>query len=105
MPLTKAQRKALEILRDLPDTIGRHRTYGAQFAHLMWPDSPGWEKWSHGHRNGTAKATGIKRAGGAYLARLEKQGWVRTEFNTAPFSYTTYYSITDAGRKALEEES
>lgn len=105
MSLTKAQRKALEILRDLPpDYLGRQRTYAAEFARSMWPDSPGWTRVSNVGRGATT-GVGIKRAGGAYLARLSALGLVATEWNTSPFSYTTYYSITEKGRKALEEES
>lgn len=95
--LTPARRRALEVLAANPE-IGP-----AQFALLIWPDSPGHERRSHRHSTpaGGAVGAGIKMSAGAFLGRLVKAGLAHRRH---PHPYATWmaeYRISEAGREAL----
>jgi hypothetical protein len=97
-PVTPARTRALQILADVkPDFEYRSEVYPAQFAHLMWPDSPAWSKISNvGH--GAARGVGIKRSAGALLGKMEREGLVRSRNSEIGQSF---YSITRKGRQVL----
>ena len=82
--MTLAQIKALTLIRDIEIESPK------QFARLMWPDSVSWTKYS----NSGGRGTGIRRAGGVFLSRLEKQGFVWR----GPYCYR----LTTVGKQALE---
>jgi hypothetical protein len=64
--------KALRIIADLPDFI----MTASEFAQFMWPDSPGWTKVSNCGTHGARRGCGMWRAGGSFLAKLEKRGLI-----------------------------
>lgn len=86
--------KGLQIVTDAGDDGIRPR----EFARLMWPDSPGWQRYAKAgygaHRGG-----GMYRTGGAFLARLHHAGLTRHTYN---YQYDTAHAITPAGREFLE---
>ena len=74
-PLTASQRRGLEILRDHPN-LG----YPKEFAHLMWPDSPGWNTRRKCGNYGVHKGGGMYVTAGCYLGRLERLGLVESRY-------------------------
>lgn len=97
--LTKPQRRALEILRNAED----QRLLPSQFAERMWPDSPYW-KHSYNVGRGATRGIAMYRAGGAYLGRLQKLGYVHwTAWGRVDNEYLYHgYRLTDKGREALD---
>jgi hypothetical protein len=94
--LTKAQRRALEIVRDKGPVIP------GQFAHFMWPDSSAWGyQYNSGH-GAAAVGRGIVRSGGAYLGKLYHRGWVRRLYDRDMEMYRGYV-LTEEGERVLVE--
>ena len=58
--------------------VQRHKvTTPAQFANLMWPDSPAHKRhYKVGNSRGTAQGAALNRSAGAYLGKLKKWGLV-----------------------------
>lgn len=87
-PLSASQRRALEILKynmiEAP----------AQFARLMWPDSPAWKNHTKKGR-GTTRGGGMAVAAGCYLGKLRRAGYVSN----------IGFILTTEGEKALENEN
>ncbi|MBS1807597.1 MAG: hypothetical protein JST84_05335 [Acidobacteria bacterium] len=67
---TKRQREALDIIAAYPGLTA------ARFAELLWPESDGWKRVKN-TGNGACHGKGMWLAGGCYLAKLVKLGWVR----------------------------
>jgi hypothetical protein len=80
--LTETQKRALTIIRDCPGIGAR------EFFKRMWPDSP--------HAKG--RGTGAQKAGGSYVGKLVKLGWVKRLGQ-----YCTEYYLTEEGKKVLDE--
>ena len=99
MTVPPAQRRALEIIRDRSEEIN----FAKQFAKLMWPDSPAWnrpKKCGYGsHRGG-----GMYSAGGGYLGKLEKMGLVRVGYREGLNQFARRWTITEEGLRILEGE-
>lgn len=71
-----------------------------QFARLMWPNSPYWDKvYNVGH--GATKGVGMWKAGGSLLGKLAQGGLIRRPwYNDRDDSY----ALTDKGREFLSRE-
>ncbi len=65
----------------------------AQFAHLMWPDAEAWQRPAKCGNHGVSKGGGMRMAGGAYLGKLRKAGYVAK-------GMTCFY-LTPAGKALL----
>ena len=96
--MTKAAARALVILKEHGPQRAR------EFAKLMWPDSPGWDRWASCSRH-TIKGAHMWLKGGQYLSHLYQKGWVRQYWRDRndPFKHANAYYITDAGNVALRE--
>lgn len=90
--MTPTERRALVILRDHGSLMAR------EFAMLMWPDAPGWKRVSRCGPNGSSTGGGMNLAGGAYIGRLRRKGWVAFADSRC---YT--HGLTGEGAKALRE--
>lgn len=90
MKLTKAQLRALQVLRDHGPLMPR------EFARQMWPESRSWTRASSRKRE-----SGILRVAGALLHRLERRGWV-IEWRSAP---GRGYELTSTGRALLDQHA
>lgn len=95
--LTPAQRKGLEILKEHGPLTPR------DFARLMWPDSPAWNKRSRGQRGTNrsgAMASTMPMLGAKLLHRLE-------DLSCASQRETSLYSrawvISERGLQRLTE--
>lgn len=96
--MTPAQRRALELLE-------AHEDRGltpAEFARRMWPDSPAWQRPGKCGQ-GTSRGTGIRQAGGAFLARLRKAGLALDLRPARRDQPGRGYILSDAGLRALTE--
>jgi len=62
--------RALHILRQHPEGL-----MPREFARLMWPDSPAWDKLYRVGR-GSTRGVGMQLAGGSLLATLSRKGLV-----------------------------
>lgn len=88
-----AEYRALCILRAWPEGIT-----AKWFASKMWPDSPNWKKhYRVGH--GTTIGAGMWMAGGSYLRKLQKKGFVYREYSYGGFLYV----LKHTGDRALEK--
>lgn len=67
--LTEPQMRALRILHEHGPLRPR------EFARLMWPDSPGWDRLHNCGPYGAAYGTMMPMCGGSYLAKLKCRGW------------------------------
>lgn len=67
--MTKSQRKALEIL------LAHDGMTPREFALAMWPDSPGWDRYTKCGPYGSVRGGAMPRAGGAYLGKLRRLRW------------------------------
>ena len=47
-----------------------------QFGLLFWPAHPGWQRLGRCGKNGVTKGVGMRLAAGAFLGRLQRQGFV-----------------------------
>lgn len=94
--LTESQAKALNILKDHGPLSPR------QFARLMWPDSPGWCRVSKCGPYGSTRGGGMNLAGGGYLGKLHRKGWVEPSRAEWPLGQ---HCISAQGLEALREET
>lgn len=95
MTLTDSRRRALLVVRDAPGIRPE------EFARRMWPDNPGWDRFSNIGRGGSRAGVGMALAGGGYLGRLKKAGLVRMAVSGDEFGY----QITADGLDLLAEPS
>ena len=89
--LTTKARRALEIVRD------HGPIKPSWFAKKMWPDAPGWQRFSKCGPNGAHQGSGMMMAGGGFLAKLRRRGLVSMRFRA---SYHEY-ELTTEGQEAL----
>jgi len=68
----------------------------------MWPESDGWMHHSKCGPYGSCTGGGMNLAGGGYLGKLGRRGWVIRRYL---FGSDTGYELTDAGIRILEENS
>ena len=94
MSLTKAQEKALDILKDT-SRFGKHFS-ASGFASLMWPDSTMHTKVSN-TGNGATKGKGAWLCAGSYLNKLKKKGYV-----DCCGEYLNRWFITEVGKSELK---
>ena len=66
--LSPAQQRAMNILANNPGITA------GEFAELMWPDSPGWNRQVKSGTRSVAAGRGMCKAGGSYLGRLARRG-------------------------------
>lgn len=66
--LSPPQQRAMDILANNPDITA------GEFAELMWPDSPGWNRHVKSGTRSVAAGRGMCKAGGSYLGRLARRG-------------------------------
>jgi len=92
MPITKAQRRALEIVRDRPGIAPR------EFAQAMWPNSKGHE---HHHKcgHGSSKGGMMNMAGGGYLGKLVRAGLLERSYAR----HGSVFYLTKEGQEELEK--
>jgi len=96
--LTEAQHKALKIVRDHGPIRPR------EFAKAMWPDSPGWKRHCKCGPGGCHQGGGMYTAGGAYLGKLARKGWVMQRSRRLGGVYSEDgYILTHAGLVALRQ--
>lgn len=97
--LSKARRRALEILRDNPGvTAGR-------FGHLMWPDSEGHKHHTKCGNKGVSVGGGMNLAAGGFLGKLIRAGLVGCIHDRhGRYVGLGEFHLTAEGRKALKEE-
>lgn len=93
--LTPALKKALIIIRD------RKPERATEFAFLMWNDSEKWNNSTKSGKNGGTKGGGMALAGGGYLGRMKKDGWINIRIG----KFGNQYSLTEKAEKALEQEN
>lgn len=93
--LTKSQAKALRILKEYDEPI-RPR----EFARRMWPDSECWTHWTKCGNKGVSRGGGMSLAGGGYLGKLMKRGWVYSHYSQI---YGLSYALSIAGRAVMRE--
>ncbi len=91
-PPSAAELRALQIL----DT-GPVSAY--VFAERMWPDAPGWKRKN---RRGVY-GSGMWRAGGAFLGKLRKKGWILDVWNETRSRKTEFagYELSFLGKRVL----
>lgn len=75
--------------------------YPSQFARLMWPDSPYWSN-RIGHGRGIVSGAGVAMAGGSFLGKLRKAGYIGGGFYRPDNMGRDPLYLTAEGRKALE---
>lgn len=94
--LTNPQRRVLQFLADAP-----HDLVAREVAERMWPDSEGWANRSRRYATAAGGALGVAMPmkAGVMLGLLRQRGLVDSE-GYAP----TRWSITAAGRRAIEEK-
>ena len=68
-----------------------------EFARLMWPNSPYWDK-VYNVGNGATKGVGMWKAGGSLLSKLASAGLIRRPWCD---ERDDHYSLTDKGREYL----
>lgn len=69
--MTESQARGVEIVMNHSGIKPR------EFARKMWPDSDGWSTMTNcGY--GVSKGGGMNLAGGGYLGKLARKGWVRS---------------------------
>lgn len=90
--LTPAQRKGLEILKEHGPLRPR------EFAKLMWPDSPAWNRRTKGRRTGT-----IAGAVGGTMPMLGAKLLRRLQDLACAADYDNDWRITERGRQRLNE--
>jgi len=101
--LSKARRRALEILRDNPGvTAGR-------FGHLMWPDAEGHKHHTKCGNKGVSVGGGMNLAAGGFLGKLIKAGLVVCTSDSHYYKGRVRFGLGEfhlaaEGRKALKEE-
>ena len=69
----------------------------SQFARFMWSDNLGWHRQGKAGNNGVAKGVGMRLAGGAYLGKLRKYGYV----SVLNLDNEQKYILTDLGEATL----
>ena len=84
--------KALKILAENEVKMAR------QFARLMWPNSPCWEKVYNIGAYGATKGVGMWLVGGSFLGKLRDQGLIRQSV------YDGRFVLTDKGEERLSGE-
>lgn len=86
----KATIRALLILREDEKNPTSERMRPREFAQLMWPDSPGWNRM---HRCGYGVSAGARMpvVGGQFLGKLRARGLIGM-----------WNELTPKGRKMLE---
>lgn len=94
MKITTSTIKALRILSENPKGLTAR-----WFAQKMWKDSRGWKK-SYNTGNGACKGKGMWLCAGGYLAKLEKEQWVRRELSGGVWIWT----ITLLGNEILADD-
>lgn len=100
MMLSKAQRRALEILRDNPGIAPR------AFAKKMWPDSEGHKHHTKCGNKGVSVGGGMNLAAGGFLGKLAKAGLVAAGHEWRLYGMGPLgYFLTVAGKAALREAS
>lgn len=100
---TRAQANALRIIRDHGPLRPR------EFAQFMWPDSDGWRRSARCGANGSHRGGGMHLAGGGYLGKLRRQGWISPTHKDV-LGYVAGsrslldlgYVLTAAGKAALD---
>lgn len=92
MAITKAQEKALNILKGTSYLDGLSAT---EFAQQMWKGSK-MHTSSKNTGNGACIGKAAWLCGGSYLAKLKKKGWVATCGD-----HLNIFYITMQGKKAL----
>jgi len=96
--MTPARARALAIIREHGPITPR------PFARKMWPDSPKWEAHTPCGPKGVSKGGGMNLAGGAFLGKLARDGLISRRLVRRSWgTELTGYTLTTAGRKALEE--
>ena len=76
--------------------------YPKQFAQLMWPDSPAWDKVYNTGINGATSGKGMWLCAGSYLRKLKRRGLV--EMGITDYCQA-YYVLSKQGRGVLKGES
>lgn len=69
--LSPPQQRALDILANNPGITA------GEFAEMMWPNSPGWNRQIKSGTKGVSAGRGMCKAGGSYLGRLARRGLAR----------------------------
>lgn len=96
--ITEKQRQALQIVKEHGPIRPR------EFAQFMWPDSPGWRHHSKCGPKGSHRGGGMYLAGGNYLGKLRKQGWIKKEYiHIWGDIWDKGYILTDEGYKVLKD--
>jgi len=94
--LTEPQVKALTILQNHGPLRPR------EFARLMWPDSPGWQRHARCGPNGSHKGGGMYLAAGGYLGKLARKGWIYRKFKQYSWGYDSMgYILNGPGKTIL----
>jgi len=95
MKLTEPQKRALRILRDHGPLRPR------EFARLMWPDSPGWNRLHNCGPYGASYGTMMPMCGGAYLAKLTYRNWAKPKWGWSLREVVHYsgHVLTPLGRE------
>ncbi len=76
-----------------------------KFAELFWPNHEGWKR--HGRiGHGTTHGVGMMLAGGGFLGKLQRQGFIKVwlEHDYGGRHYSRSYYLTDKGRERLKQE-
>lgn len=92
-PTIRALRIIDEAAQDFRAGSRREVISPREFAQLMWPDSPGWQR-SHRCGYGASRGAMMPKVGGGFLGRLYHRGLI-----------TTGNRLTDAGKALVVEAS
>jgi len=93
--LTPNQIRALEVVKK----AGIIRP--TAFARAMWPESQGWRRHTRCGPKGVHRGGGMSLAGGGYLGKLARLGYVRQQFRGVHHDEDGY-AVSDEGRAALK---
>jgi len=95
--MTESQQRALAIVRDYGPIRPR------EFAKKMWPDAEAHHHHTKCGPKGVSYGGGMNLAGGGYLGKLAKLGWVQLHMVYGRRLGSEGYTLTIHGRRALEE--
>ncbi len=89
--------EALQILRD------KKPKSASGFARLFWPGYNMHVKGSNAGTHGSRRGNGAWLCAGSYLAKLERRGLVRKQYDPTSIDLFGIASLTNAGEDALRE--